>query len=54
MYPNKCAIDILKYFFIIYSKWSWHEIPVIIEDVIDEPNIIHNKDQFNKKFLFLI
>jgi len=49
MFPNYSPIDILIQFFTIYSKWNWHEIPIIINEVIDEPNNIHNKDQFNKK-----
>jgi len=42
MFPNYATIDILKQFFLIYSKWIWSEMPVLIEEAVDEPNISHN------------
>ncbi len=52
MFPNYGPLDVLKEFFKIYSKWSWSDTPVLIEDAIDELNIHHNKDQYFKKYFF--
>jgi poly(A) polymerase Pap1 len=54
MYPNLGPIDIVKKFFIIFSKWSWSDTPVLIEEALDEPNIYHNKDQYFKKYFIYV
>lgn len=52
MFPNYGPIDIIKEFFKVYSKWSWSDTPVLIEEPEEEPNIIHNKDQYFKKYFY--
>jgi len=34
----------LKVFFKNFSTWNWGEIPVLIEEPIEEPNNIHNSN----------
>lgn len=38
LYPNYPVSKLLERFFFIYSKWKWQEMPVMIEEIKDDPN----------------